>query len=111
MYWLCAKDKSYPERALGRIGKSAIPGLDEYIRSYGQLHDEMFDALACGFHEHEREILFAEDAWQNRRRLSQILHLTEYLETQMAKKFDLLTSMVTNCEVGKKAGPRRSATA
>jgi hypothetical protein len=111
MYWFCAKDESCPERSLATIGKSVIPGLDEYIRSYGQVDDDMFKALACGFNEREREILFAEDAWQNGHRLSQILYLTGYLENQMAQKYDLLMSMVTNCEVGKKARSRRSATA
>jgi hypothetical protein len=110
-YWFCAKDESCPERSLSQMGKDVISDQDEYIRYYGEIDDEMFDALASGFNERERDILFAEDAWQNGHRLSQILHLAGYLETQMEKKFDALVSMVRNCEVGKKAGPRLSATA
>jgi hypothetical protein len=110
-FWLFAEDESCPERTLAPLGKEVISDHDEYIRSYGHLDDEMFGALASGFNERERDVLFAEDAWQNGHRLSQILHLAGYLETQMEKKFDALVSMVRNCEVGKKAGPRLSATA
>jgi hypothetical protein len=109
--WCFAEDEARPERSLAQLGKEVISDQDEYIRCYGEIDDEMFDALANGFNERERDALFAEDAWQNGHRLSQILHLAEYLETQMAKKYDLLMSMVRNCEVGKKAKPKTSVTA
>jgi hypothetical protein len=111
MYWFWANDESCPERTLALLGKDVISDHEEYIRFYGELDDEMFKALASGFNERERAALFPEHAWQNRDRLSQILHLTEYLESQMAKKYDLLMSMVRHCEVGKKAELQRSATA
>ncbi len=110
-FWLFAGDESCPERTLAQLGEEVISDQDEYIRYYGEIDDEMFDALANGFSERERDALFAEDGWQNGQRLSQILHLTEHLETEMAKKFDLLTSMVTNCEVGKKARIKEAARA
>jgi hypothetical protein len=111
MFWFFAKDESAPERAFSPLGKGVIPDHEEYIRSYGQLDDEMFAALANGFNERERDALFAEDAWQNGYRLPQILHLTEHLETEMAKKFDLLISMLRNCEVGKQARSKEAARA
>jgi hypothetical protein len=111
MFWCFAEDESRPERTLAKLGKDVISDQDEYVRSYGQIDDEMFRAIASGFNEHERDVLFAEDAWQNGHRLSQILRLTEYLETQMAKTFDLLTSVVTKCEVGKRAKQKGSLTA
>jgi len=111
MYWFWANDESCPERTLGAIGRNVISDHEEHIRFYGQLDDKMFRALAHGFNERERAALFPEHAWQNRDRLSQILRLAGYLETQMAKKYDLLMSMVRNCEVGKKAELRKSATA
>jgi len=109
--WCFAEDGARPEKTLAQLGEEYVPDQDEYIRYYGQIDDEMFDALARGFSERERDALFPEDAWQNGDRLPQILHLTEYLEDQMAKKYDLLMSMVRNCEVGKKAELQRSATA
>jgi hypothetical protein len=109
--WCFAENESRPERALAQLGKDVISDHDEYIRIYGQVDDEMFSAIASGFNEDERDVLFAEDAWQNGHRLSQILYLTEYLETQMERKYDLLMSMVTNCEIGKKAELKRSVTA
>jgi hypothetical protein len=111
MFWCFAEDESRPERALAMLGQRVISDQDKYIRSYGQIDDEMFEALANGFNERERDALFAVDAWQNGHRLPQILYLTEYLETQMAKKFDLLTSMVTKCEVGKRTKLKGSLTA
>lgn len=110
-FWCFAEDQARPERTLAQLGEEVISDQDEYIKFYGQIDDEMFDALAKGFNERERATLFPEHAWQNRDRLSQILHLAAYLEGQMAKKYDLLMSMVRNCEVGKKAELRRSATA
>ncbi len=71
----------------------------------------MMEALGTGFSKQEWEVLTAEDAWQTGHRLSQILHLAGYLETEMAKKFDLLLSMVSNCEVGKKARTKEVARA
>ncbi len=109
--WCFAEDEARPERTLAQLGEEVISDQDEYIRFYGQIDDEMFDAVGKGFNEHERGVLFAEEAWQNGDRLPQILHLTEYLEDQMEKKFDLLLSMVSNCEIGKKAELRRSVTA
>ena len=99
------------KRTLALLGEKVISDQDEYIRFYGQVDDGMFNALGTGFSKHEWDVLSAEDAWQNGHRLSQILHLAEYLETQMEKKFDLLLLMVRNCEVGKKADLRRSVTA
>jgi len=110
-FWCFAEDESCPERTLAQLGREVIFDQDEYIRLYGQVDDEMFSAIASGFNEHERDVLFAEDAWQNGHRLSQILHLTEYLETQMDRKYDLLMSMVRNCELGKKARLTGSVTA
>jgi hypothetical protein len=110
-FWCSAEDKSCPERTLVPLGKEMISDQDEYIRFYGQVDDEMFRALGTEFSKHEWDVLSAEDAWQNGHRLSQILPLAKYLETEMAKKFDLLTSMVSNCEVGKKAKPKSSVTA
>jgi hypothetical protein len=111
MFWCFAEDESRPERPLAKLGKRVISDQDEYIRYYGQVDDEIFEKLETGFSSHEWAVLSAEDAWQNGHRLSQILHLTEYLETQMAKKFDLLTSMVRTCEVGKRAKLKGSVTA
>ena len=110
-FWCFAEDQSNPELTLALLGRKVISDQDEYIRYYGQIDDEMFDALARGFNECERAALFPEHAWQNGHRLSQILHLTEYLETEMSKKFDLLTSMVSNCEVGKQAKSKKAARA
>ena len=110
-FWCFAEGVSSPERALAQLGKDFISDQDEYIRFYGQIDDEMFDAVGKGFNENERDVLFSEDAWQNADRLPQILHLTQYLEDQMEKKFDLLLSMVSNCEIAKKAELKRSVTA
>ena len=71
----------------------------------------MFGKLANGFSKHERDVLFAEDAWQNGHRLPQILHLAEHLGAQIERNYDLLMSMVSNCEVGKKARLTGSVTA
>jgi hypothetical protein len=109
--WCFAEDEARPERTLALLGREVISDQDEYVRYYGEIDDEMFDALANGFNERERDALFDEDAWQNGHRLSQILHVAEYLETGMAKKFDLLTSMVRNCEVGKQARSKEDAIA
>ena len=65
--------------------------------------------MATGFNELERDALFAEEGWQNGRRLPQIFRLAEYLETEMSKKIDLLTSMVRNCEFGKQARSKEAA--
>ena len=111
IWWCFAEDEARPERTLAQLGEKYVSDQDEYIRYYGEIDDEMFDALANGFNERERNALFAEDAWQNGHRLSQILHLTHYLETQMETKSDPLLSMVSNCEIGKKAELRRSVTA
>ena len=102
-FWCFAEDESCPERTLAQLGKKVISDQDEYIRYYGEIDDEMFSAIARGFNEHERDVLFPDDAWQNGDRLSQILHLVGHLATQMEKEFDLLMSMASNCEVGKKA--------
>jgi len=110
-FWRFAEDESCPERALASLGQRVISDQDEYIRFYGQIDDEMFHTLGQGFSEHEWAVLSAEDAWQNGDRLSQISRLTEYLETEMEKKFDLLLLTVRNCEVAKKAEPRGSLTA
>lgn len=109
MFWCFAEDEFCSERTLARLGKDLISDQEKYIRYYGEIEDEMFDAIASGFNDSERDVLFAEDGWQNGHRLSQILHLTEHLETEMSKKFDLLTSMVTNCEVGKQARSQEAA--
>ncbi len=110
-FWLFAEDQSRPERALANLGKDFISDQDEYIKFYGQIDDEMFDAVGKGFNEQERDVLFAEDAWQNGHRLSQILHLAEHLGAQMERNYDLLMSMASNCEVGKKAKLTGSVTA
>ena len=111
MFWFFAKDEPCPERTLAPLGKAVISDQEEYIRFYEQVDDEMFNALGTGFSKHEWEVLSAEHAWQNGPRLSQILHITEYLETQIEKKFDLLLLEVRNCEVGKKAELTRSVRA
>jgi hypothetical protein len=110
-FWCFAENESCPERTLAQLGKNVISDHEEYITFYGQIDDEMFDELGKGFSKHEWTVLSAKEAWQSGHRLSQILYLAEYLETQMEKKFDLLLLMVSNCEVGKKAELRSSLTA
>jgi hypothetical protein len=105
---------SCTERDIATFGAVTYSNQDEFIKSWGEIVPEMADQLGTGFSESEWKTLTTKDAWQNRRRLPQILHLLTYLEDQIAKQFDLFDSvlhsgLLGDCNLGKWAAKKAAS--
>jgi hypothetical protein len=89
------KENSYcMERDMAKLGETFYSDQDEYIKICGEMDSDMMDQLGTGFSDEEWKVIAAKEAWQNGRRLPQILHLLKYLEDQIATQFDSFDSVL-----------------
>ncbi len=86
--WELHEDSSCTERDLASLGERIYSDLDEFFKLCGEMDHITRDEAGRTFHEREMEVLTAEEAWQNGRRLPQVLHLLEYLEDQIVRQLD-----------------------
>jgi hypothetical protein len=116
LLWGVHEHSTCTEREMAKYGLNAYLDHDEFIRAWGDLDEEMFDMLGTQFSEREWTVLTAKRAWQNGRRLGQVLHLLKYLEEQIATQFDLFDSVVYggllgNCDLGRWAAKQKKPVA
>ncbi len=110
------EDSTCTERDMAKLGETIYSDQDKYIRICGEMDAEMMEKLGTSFSKDEWEVLTAEGAWQNGRRLPQVFQLLKYLEDQIAKQFDLFDSVLYSgvlgdCNLGKWAEKKKTAIA
>jgi hypothetical protein len=114
--WELNEESTCVESDMARFGEVFYPNQDEFIKSWGEMGSDMMEKLGTGFSKEEWKIVSSKKAWQNGRRLSQVLHLLKYFEDQIAKQFDLFDSvlysgLLGDCNVGKWAEKKKAASA
>jgi hypothetical protein len=82
------------DRLLAEIGESLFSDQDEFIRSWGEIDDEMMEQLGTTFSDEEWRALTAKGAWQNGHRLPQIIDVLTHVEHEIAEGFDFLDSVL-----------------
>jgi hypothetical protein len=112
--WELNENTTCLESDMAKSGQFLYPDQDEFIRCWGEMDKEMMTQLGTTFSKGEWKVLTARSAWQNGRRLSQVLDLLRYLEDQIAKQFDLFDSalysgLLGDCNVGKYIQAKKAA--
>lgn len=113
LWWLAEKSPC-AENDMAKFGETIYPDQEEFIRIWGELDSERAEQMGSGFSEAEWDALKGKKAWQNARRLPELLHLLKYLEDQVAKQFDLFDSVLNSgllgdCNVGKWAANKAAS--
>lgn len=112
--WELHEESTCSEGGMASFGKTLCPNQEEFIKSWGEMGNDMMEKMGTGFSKEEWEVLTTRGAWQNGRRLSELLHLLKYLEDQIAKQFDLFDSvlysgLLGDCNVGKWAANKAAS--
>ena len=112
--WEVYEYSTCTERDMANSAKLLYSDHDEFIRCWGEFDADMMEKLGTCFSKKEWEVLTAKGAWQNGRRLPQVLQLLNYLEDQIAKQFDLFDSVLCSgllgdCNLGKYAQTKKAA--
>lgn len=114
--WELHEGSSCTERELAKTGELLLADRDEFIKTWGEMDNDTMDKLTSSFSKEEWEILSAKRAWQNGRRVLDLLHFLTYLEDQIAKQVDLFDSvlhsgLLGDCNVGKYVQAEKAARA
>ncbi len=104
------------EHELGKSGKLLYYGWDEYCKFCAEMDSDMMDRLGTSFSDEEWKVITTKGAWQDGRRLPQVLDLLTYLEDQIAEQLDLYESvlysgLLGDCELGKHLQKKKAARA
>ncbi|MGO9569208.1 MAG: hypothetical protein ACLP5H_16865 [Desulfomonilaceae bacterium] len=104
------------QKGIAKLWQAIYCDLEEFTKCCGEMDSDMMEALGTDFSEEEWGVLTAKGAWQNARRLPQVLHLLTYLEDQIAKQFDSLDAVIYSgvlgdCELGNWTEQKKGATA
>lgn len=98
--WISYCNNPYRDDYMADFARSCFPDQYEFIKCWGQMVNEMMDNLGTGFSKKEWKTLTANGAWQNGRRLSQVLGLLKSLERQVGTLCDLFKSILRSSLIG-----------
>jgi hypothetical protein len=114
--WELHEESTCTERDMGKFGETIYSDQDKFIRDWGEMGSEMMMHLGTTFSKDEWKALTAKGAWQNGRRLPEVLSLLTYLEDKIAKQYDsfdsvLHSGLLGDCNVGKYIQAKKAASA
>ncbi len=116
LLWEVYKDSDCLERDMATLGEIVYSDQDEFSKFCGEMDSDTMHHLGTTFSDEEWKVITVKGAWQNGRRLPQVLRLLTYLEDQIAKQFDsfesvLYSGVLGDCNLGNWAAKKKATAA
>jgi hypothetical protein len=110
--WHALEQKEPLDPIIAQLRRSFSNFVDALIIRWGEVDDDTRTYLETTFLDHEWRVLSAKRAWQNGRRLPEIMKVVEHIDSRLAETFDLLwktilsSELCGDCKLGKSAGKK-----